>query len=194
MGEGWDLERLINKMNLLKVQIQIKPSSQWIWVDYPKAPPQTPVALCLSLFSKHLVNLGGFHVWKLSQTCCFVPFSVETTVSSTQKFASYWEQAESQIRRHRALSCSMDWVEAMVAWNAHSRERGQKTQRTNLSDPISLDKIINTMLAVFKTFWGIKRQILISSCLTPSRSHMDSLRENGNPLFRKKIIISYSKL
>ena len=149
MGVQWDLERLMDKRNLLKVQNQIKASSQWIRADHPKAPPQTPIALCLSLFSKHLGNLGGFHVWKLSQTCCFVPFSVETTVSSTQKFASYWEQAESQIRRHRALSCITDWVEAMLAWNAYSHERGQKTQRTNLSDPVSLDKIINAMLAVF---------------------------------------------
>ena len=39
-----------------------------------KSPTQTPIALCLPLFSKHLGNLGGFHVWKLSQTCCFVTF------------------------------------------------------------------------------------------------------------------------
>ena len=94
----------------------------------------------------------------------------------------------------RGLNCVVDSLETMLAWNVYSHERQQDTQRTNLSDPVLLNKVINAVLTVSEKFWGRERQTLISICLTPSMSHTDSLRENGNLLFRKKIIISYSKL
>lgn len=161
--EQGNLKRVIDKMNQLKSQTEIKASSQWILCLLPQTP--TPNSNCFSayLFFQSTTSIFGVFIsGTFPQTCPSGPFLVETVSPTPRNSLPLFPLGTHLIlsQMSRGLKHVVDCVEMTLAWSADSHEREWEAQRTLPSHPVLLNQIINATLTVAEKPWGTERKFL----------------------------------